>query len=108
MTEIDNQLLEQFFQPARDYKVEDRGFTDQVMKLLPDRAMRLSQWWTAACLLLGVVLFVVFRGWESLIVGVLTLLNTNVGELHPIPFFMAMGGLCCIAVWELAHKLERC
>lgn len=107
MTEIDNQLLEQFFQPAKELKLEDNGFTERVIKQLPDSAVRLSHWWTICCILLGVLAFVVFKGWEPILLGILTLMKTNIGELHPIPFFMTLGVLSCLAVVELVQKLER-
>jgi hypothetical protein len=107
MTEINDELLEQFFQPAKNIQIEDNGFTNRVMKELPDRALRLSQWWTLFCILLGVVAFVVFRGWEPIMVGLLTLLKTNFGELQPIPFFVAMGVISCLAGLELFQKMEH-
>jgi len=107
MTEIDDQMLEHFFQPARNIQVEDDGFTNRVMKELPDRALRLSQWWTLFCILLGVVAFVVFKGWEPIMVGALSLLKMNFGELHPIPFFLTMGVISCLAGLELFQKLEH-
>ena len=42
MTEIDNQLLEQFFQPAKAVKVEDNGFTERVMRKVPYSPVCLS------------------------------------------------------------------
>ena len=107
MTEIDNQLLEQFFQPARTTEIKDNGFTERVMKQLPDRTARLSQWWTFFCVVSGVVAFIVLDGWEFILSGIMTLLKTNVGELHPVPFFMTLGVLTCLAVVELVQKLER-
>ena len=107
MTEIDNRLLEQFFQPARAQQVEDNGFTQRVMRQLPDRALRLSHWWTAFCLLSGLVLFVVFKGWEPLAVGVWTMVRMLVTHVHPVPFFLTLGVLSCQALLELVHRLER-
>ena len=107
MTEIDNQLLERFFQPAKKIEIADNGFTEHVMKQLPDRAARLSQWWTLFCVLSGAVAFIVLDGWEFILAGLLTLMKTNIGELHPVPFFMALGVLTCLAVVELVQKLER-
>lgn len=106
MTEIDDRLLEQFFQPARAQQVEDNGFTQRVMRQLPDQALRLSHWWTAFCLLSGLLLFVVFKGWEPLMVGAWTVLRM-VTHVHPVPFFMTLGVLSCLALLELVHRLER-
>ena len=107
MTEINDQLLEQFFQPAKEIKLEDNGFTERVINQLPGRELRLSHWWTMFCLSLGVVAFVVFKGWEPLVLILHSLLRTNIGELHPVPFFMTLGVLSCLAVVELVQKFER-
>lgn len=106
MTEIDDRLLEQFFQPARAQRVEDNGFTQRVMGQLPDKALCLSHWWTAFCLLLGLLLFVVFKGWEPLLVGVWSMIRM-VTHVHPVPFFMTLGALSCLALLELVHRMER-
>ena len=49
MTEIDDKLLQQFFEPARQKQIEDNGFTERVMRRLPDKAkaLKLSNYWTA-------------------------------------------------------------
>lgn len=107
MTEIDNQLLERFFEPARNVQLEDRGFTNSVMKRLPDQAIRLSHWWTAFCVVVGLLLFVVFKGWEPLLIGVWTTVRMLVTNVHPVPFFLTMGVLSCLALLELAHRMER-
>ena len=107
MTEINDQLLEQFFQPAKSVKLEDNGFTERVIHQLPDRAARLSHWWTFFCVLLGVVAFFVFRGWEPIMIGMLSLLKMNIGDIQPVPIFMTMGVLCCLAILELYQRVER-
>lgn len=107
MTEIDDQLLEKFFQPAKNVELDDNGFTEKMMRQLPDRAVRLSNWWTACCVIIGLAGFVVLKGWEPIVLGIVTVLKTNVGELHPVPFFMTLGVLSCLAILELAHKMER-
>lgn len=107
MTEINDQLLEQFFQPAKTVKIEDNGFTERVMHKLPYNPMCLSYLWTLFCVVLGIVAFVVFVGWRPIYQGILTLLNTNIGELRPVPFFMTVGILISLAVIELIQKMER-
>lgn len=107
MVEIDNELLEQFFQPARQMQVEDNGFTERVMRLLPDRALRLSRWWTVFCVAMGLVLFVVFKGWQPLLVSMISLTNNLLDNVHPIPFFMTMGVLSCLAVLKLVQRMEQ-
>lgn len=107
MTEINDQLLEQFFQPAKAVKVEDNGFTERVMRKVPYNAVCLSHLWTLFCVLLGIVAFVVFVGWQPIFRSILTLLNTNIGDLHPVPIFMTAGVLISLAVVELVQKMER-
>ena len=46
-------------------------------------------------------------GWEPLVLILHSLLRTNIGELHPVPFFMTLGVLSCLAVVELVQKFER-
>ena len=76
MAMTDNELLEQFFRPMQQIQVADDGFTKRVMSRLPDkRALRLSRLWTALCLTVAVVLFVLLRGWEVLSYGLLMLTN---------------------------------
>ena len=107
MTEIDNQLLEQFFQPAKAVKVEDNGFTERVMRKVPYSPVCLSYMWTAFCVLLGIVAFVVFAGWQPIFKAIISILNTNIGDLHPVPIFMTAGVLISLAVVELIQKMER-
>jgi hypothetical protein len=108
MAEIDNQLLEQFFEPARQQQIEDKGFTEKVMRQLPDRAMRLSRCWTAFCIALGVILFIVFEGWQSLLLGLISLVRGfSISDIHPIPFFMVLGVLTSLALLEVVHRMDR-
>ena len=107
MANIDNELLEQFFRPARQMQVEDNGFTERVMRHLPDRAICLSRWWTATCIALGIVLFVVFRGWQPLLVSILSLTHDLASSVHPIPFFMTLGVLSCLAVLGTVRQMEQ-
>jgi hypothetical protein len=72
----DHEILEQFFRPMQQMQVDDDGFTERVMSRLPDgRALRLSRLWTALCLTVAVVLFVLLRGWEMIGYGLLMLTN---------------------------------
>ena len=68
MTDKDDIMIEQFFKQAAMQQIEDNGFTERVMKHLPDReivlARRLSVLWTVFCLLVAAVLFFVFGGWH--------------------------------------------
>lgn len=107
MAEIDHQLLEQFFEPARKQQVDDNGFTERVMRRLPDGALRLSHYWTIFCIVVAVVLFFVFNGWQPLVMGINALVRYVAADVHPVPFFMAMGVLSCLALIELVHRLDR-
>ena len=70
MNDKDNILIEDFFKQAAMQQIEDNGFTERVMENLPDMHLatvrRLSRLWTAFCVVIGVVLFFVFGGWEVL------------------------------------------
>lgn len=107
MAEIDNRLLEQFFEPARQQQINDNGFSEKVMRQLPDRALRLSHCWTAFCVTIGIILFFVFKGWQPLVLGLVSSLRTLSVEVHPIPFFMVLGVLTCLALLEVVHRMER-
>ena len=78
MTENNNdeRLLEQFFRQARAMEVADEGFTERVMRRLPERSLRLSRLWTAGCVAVGLVLFTLFGGWQMLLAWGLRLLTT--------------------------------
>ncbi len=66
MTDKENRMIEDFFKQAAQQQIEDNGFTERVMKNLPDRKLevvrRLSQLWTLFCLVVAGVLFFVFGG----------------------------------------------
>ena len=73
----DNELLQHFFQPARDLQLSDVGFTDRVMSRLPRRnALRLSRLWTTSCIVVAVILFFLMRGWEIIGFGLLMTINS--------------------------------
>ena len=68
MTDKDNIMLEEFFKQAAQQQIEDNGFTERVMKNLPDRkldvARKLSCLWTVFCVVIGVALFFLLGGWQ--------------------------------------------
>ena len=82
MTDKDYSLIDDFFKEAAQQQIEDAGFTERVMMSLPDSQMekthRLSLLWTWFCILLGVVLFFVFGGLETLKASVMVVLQTVV------------------------------
>ena len=72
----DNELLEKLFSEARQMEVADNGFTERVMRQVPDtRAQTFSRLWTAFCVVVAVTVFVLMRGWEIIAYGMVTLLN---------------------------------
>ena len=86
MTDKDNVLIEDFFKQAAAQQIEDNGFTERVMMNLPEsqveKVHRLSLLWTVFCVVMSVVLFFVFGGWQALkasimvaVQGVLTSLS---------------------------------
>jgi hypothetical protein len=68
MTDKENMMIEALFKQAAQQQIEDNGFTERVMKNLPDRrldvARRLSQLWTLFCIVVAGGLFFVFGGWQ--------------------------------------------
>ena len=84
MDMTDNELLEQLFRPMREMKIEDDGFTERVMQQLPaatkaktaHSTKRLTHLWTAFCIAIAVVLFIVMRGWITIGQGIYDLLTT--------------------------------
>ena len=107
MTEIDDKLLQQFFEPARNRQIADNGFTERVMRRLPDKALSLSHYWTAFCLALGFILFVVYRGWEPLIVSLVSLARMVSQNIHPITFFITLGLFGCWLILDVVHWMWR-
>lgn len=68
MTDKDNMMIEAFFKQAAQQRIEDSGFTERVMRNLPDRktelVRKLSQLWTLFCIAVAGVLFFVLGGWQ--------------------------------------------
>ena len=80
MTDKDNLLIEEFFKQAAQQQIEDNGFSKRVMESLPvsqqEKAHRLSMLWTVFCVVLSVVLFFAFGGWEALKASIMVVLQT--------------------------------
>ena len=81
-TDKDNLLIEEFFKQAAQQQIEDNGFSKRVMDSLPvsqqEKAHRLSMLWTVFCVVLSVVLFFIFGGWETLKASIIMVLQTVV------------------------------
>ena len=104
----DNLLLEQFFSQAKKQEIADGGFSDRVMRQLPDRSLRLSRLWTAFCVLTALALFVVLRVWQPLLASFISLLQPMIAglDMRPVPIFVSLGVLSCLMLTELAGRLE--
>ena len=87
------------FRPMREMQIEDDGFTDRVMQQIEMQessavagtvaansslftlhsslsTKRLAHLWTALCIAIAVVLFIVMRGWITIGQGIYDLLTT--------------------------------
>lgn len=80
MNDNENILIESFFKEAAQQQIEDNGFTERVMANLPagevNLAHRLTRLWTWFCVVMGVVLFFLLNGWDSLKASINMLLST--------------------------------
>ena len=103
-----NELLEQLFQPMKEMKVADDGFTNRVMQQLPQRDVRrLSRLWTVFCVIVAVVLFVMMRGWDILVYGLLMLANTPPTSQQILTFAFSVGIIGLLALSEVVSRV-RC
>ena len=102
----DDLLLERFFSNARTQQLDDDGFTSRVMNRLPDHAVRLSRYWTAFCMVAGMVLFLVFKGWQPLIARLVEMVHTTAVSTNLVTLFVTIGALSSLAVLELVSKLD--
>lgn len=69
MTEDRDELLVRKFFEENKVELADDGFSQRVMRRLPDRTRRLSRIWTAVCTLAGILMCVVFN-WIDVLVGI--------------------------------------
>ena len=104
MIDNDERLLQQFFSEAANQKIEDNGFTDRVIRQLPERKSRFVFLWNIACVAVFLVLFVVFRGWDLLAVHFEVMLRTLSSESFSINLLMmavVLFGLLFVGVGEV-------
>jgi len=76
MKEDNDLLLQQLFSEAAQQKIEDNGFIERVMHRLPLRVNWFTRLWTAFCILVALLLFTLFHGWELLAVQLEVLIRT--------------------------------
>ena len=102
----DEALLERFFSQQRA-EIQDHGFSRRVMRQLPSRDNKLNRWWTAFCIMLGIVFFIAIRGWkvlaDAITVAVRTVPAQDVFQLTPVTLAVALGAL---ALMFVLHRVE--
>lgn len=104
MTEDNDLLLRQFFAEAAPQQIEDNGFTEQVMRRLPVRVNWFTRLWTVLCIVVALVLFSVFHGWELLFVQLEVFLRTMPTESMLDRLAMAAAaflGLLAVGTFEV-------
>ncbi|MBQ8487412.1 MAG: DUF5056 domain-containing protein [Prevotella sp.] len=105
MDMTDNELLDRFFETARQMEIADDGFTERVMRRVPSRnTQTLSRLWTVFCVALGVLLFVLLRGWEVMAYGLLMLVNTPPTHQQLLMFAASAGVIGVLAIVELLGR----
>ena len=105
----DDQLLKRFFSDAAQQTIDDNGFSERVMQHLPAMqesgyVQRFARLWTAFCILVFVVLFVVFHGWELLAVHFEVMYRTIAAEsftINPLMLAAVLFGLLFVGVGEV-------
>ena len=124
MTDKDNVLIEDFFKQAAAQQIEDNGFTERVMMNLPEsqveKVHRLSLLWTVFCVVMSVVLFFIFGGWQALkasimvaVQGVLTSLSvflttapTTEVSLNPLVLLLVAAFVLVYLPYRTYRKLS--
>ncbi|MBR4899049.1 MAG: DUF5056 domain-containing protein [Prevotella sp.] len=106
----DNELLESFFQNAREQQIDDDGFTERVMQCLPDstvqhsKLQKLSWLWTAFCILLAVLLFLKFIGWQTALADLVVFIRTLPVDYRPTTILLSLLVLSWMGVAEVARR----
>lgn len=110
MNEDNDLLIKQFFQQAAQQQIADNGFTERVMQRLPQhtslaaRRTLLTRLWTASCIVVFAVLFVVFHGWELLTIQFEVMLQTLSVQTFSVNLLMVASvlfGLLFVGVGEV-------
>ncbi|MBR5657151.1 MAG: DUF5056 domain-containing protein [Prevotella sp.] len=107
----DDELIMMFFEDNR-VELPDDGFSKRVMAQLPSRMVKLSRLWTAACWVVGIVAFIVFKGWHQLgllfqnawgnLVGALS--SMDLITVSPAIIWMSLMILVSLAFYELVRS----
>ena len=99
----EEQLVGLFF-AEHSIEVEDRGFTNRVMRRLPDRSVCLNRVWTAICGMAAVAVFILTKGWISVLgtlQGFFTDMVTSVSQAGIVSVFVTMVLLTAFAGYGL-------
>ena len=110
MTEDNDILLKQFFQKASQQQIADNGFTERVMRSLPQHSLLaarrrlLTSLWTAFCIVVFAILFVLFDGWDMLAVQLEVMVRTMAVQTISVNLLMIatiLFGLLFVGVGEV-------
>ena len=110
MTDDNDILLKQFFQEASQQQIADDGFTERVMRHLPQHSLLvahgrwLTRLWTAFCIVVFAILFVLFDGWTLLAIQLEVLVRTMAVQTISINLLMVatiLFGLLFVGVGEV-------
>ena len=120
MIDKDERLLQQFFSEAANQKIADDGFTERVMQRIEAesklqtsaiRLQTLTRLWTWFCIAVFAILFVVFHGWELLVVQFEVMLRTMATQsfsINLLMLFSVVFGLLFVGTGEIiSSELAR-
>lgn len=99
MTDKDEKILKGFFADHKQ-SLRDDGFSEKVMSHVPACEMKLVRLWTTSCTLLGVVLFIVFRGW-TLVYSIGDILIDSISRanwLHTNPLMLLIAAIVSMII----------
>ena len=94
----EEQLLGQFF-TEHTMEVQDRGFTNRVMRRLPDRSVCLNRIWTAICSVAVVALFFLTKGWISILGTLQGFLTDMVTSVSPAGVLSVLGTMVLLTIF---------
>ena len=107
MTEDNERLIEQFFSEAASQTIADNGFSERVIRRLPEHINWFPRLWTMFCVTVFAVLFVVFRGWELLAVHfevMLRSLSVETISINILALATVLFGLLLVGVGETVSR----
>ncbi len=99
MMEKDDKILKDFF-AANKLDIADNGFSDKVMKNLPQRANPLVKMWGAFILLATIIIFYLCDGWLT-IIQTLRDIFVNIAQKQDLmtdPFSYIIAAVVLVAV----------